>query len=137
MKKIILAILAVLLVGCGMSKIKTYQYTAGTRGYQLSITVDQDSVWLKEVTDKEINTVYATDSEFWKSIQKESKSIELDSVAHLSAPTNKRQFDGAMFAKVTFTTNDSVYKSASFDGGKPHDMLQTIVDSLVSLNTKK
>jgi hypothetical protein len=136
-KEILGAFLILLMTACGTSKITSYQYTAGTRGYQLSITVNQDSVRLKEVTNKEVNTVYATNSEFWKGLEKESKSIVLDSVANLKSPSNKRQFDAAMFAKMTFTTQDSVYKSASFDGGKPHEMLQGIVDSLVNLNTKK
>jgi len=137
MKTICLSVLIALFVSCGTQKIMSYEYAINTRGYNFSIVVDQDSI--KEVSDVRISKnelakdTYPTPLELWNALQKGSQRIILNEINTLESPTNKRQFDGAMFANLALTTNDTIYTSAPFDHGQPPAMLKVVVDSLVSL----
>ena len=137
MKNIFLLSLLLLTASCGTQKIISYEYSIGTRGYQKTTIITKKSTSITEKSAEQSSVSFSkTKSALWKSLQMNSDSIKLDSVAYLKAPTNRRDFDAAMFAKVIFTTKDSVYKSASFDGGKPPLMLKTVADSLANVNTK-
>ncbi len=141
MKNVCLFVLIALFVSCGTQKIVSYEYVINTRGYNFSIVVDKDSI--KEVSDVKISKnefatdTYPTPPELWKALQKGSERITLNEISKLESPTNKRQFDGAMFANITLVTHDSTYISAGFDHGQPPVMLKVVVDSLVRLSVSK
>jgi len=136
MKTICLSVLIALFVSCGTQKIVSYEYAINTRGYNFSIVVDQDSI--KEVSDVRISKnglakdTYPTSPELWNALQKGSNRIALTEIKTLQSPTNKRQFDGAMFANLKLITEDTAYTSAPFDHGQPPAMLKVVVDSLVN-----
>jgi len=133
-----LTFIAILLVltSCGTQKIISYEYNVVTRGYKNNIIVTQDSTKIIEVSRDSKTSTIATTSIFWKALQSESKNIKLNEIGKLKSPTNKRQYDGAMFAKLILTTEDSAYTSAGFDNGHPPVMIKTVVDSLVNLSVK-
>jgi len=141
MKNVFSIILTALLFSCGTQKIVSYNYLASTRGYTLTIDVNKETV--KIVTDNRRNEngpetkSSVTDPELWNALQKGSKTIKLNEIEKLESPTNRRQFDGAMFAKLTLTTQDSTYRSAGFDHGKPPIMLKTVADSMVTIGLGK
>jgi len=137
MKNVLFIVLITLLVSCGTQKIVSYEYNVIARGYKQSITVNKQNV---EVTSNDISSengvkrqTSETDPELWKTLQEASKKIELTEISALESPTNRRQFDGAMFAKLTLETLGSTYNSAGFDHGQPPVMLKAVVDSLVRL----
>jgi len=141
MKNGCLFVLIALFVSCGTQKIVSYEYAINTRDYNFSIVVDKDSI--KEVSDVKISKnefstdTYPTSPELWNALEKGSERITLKEISKLESPTNKRQFDGAMFANLTLITKDTAYNSAVFDHGQPPIMLKTVVDSLVSLSVSK
>jgi hypothetical protein len=137
MNKLFLIGLVTVLVSCGAQKIVPYEYVVNTRGYNFSIVVNKKNI--QESSDISISKnefsedTFITDADLWKALQKGSKTIKLSEINKLESPTNRRQFDGAMFANLIVLTKDSTYKSASFDHGQPPLMLKTVVDSLVKL----
>lgn len=137
MKSLYLIVLGLVLVSCGAQKIVSYEYVVNTRGYNFSMVVNKKEI--KESSDVEISknkfseNIFITDSNLWKALKKGSKNIKLKEISKLDSPTNRRQFDGAMFANLIISTKDSTYRSASFDHGQPPAMLKVVVDSLVNL----
>jgi len=133
MKNIIFLLIMLIMISCGAQKIMSYNYNVVARGYKQNINVTQDSTQIIELSRSTKTTVTKTNPEFWKALQDASKNIELNQINTLDSPTNKRQFDGAMFAKLIISTNDSTYTSAGFDHGHPPAMIKAVVDSLVKL----
>ncbi len=136
MKKILIVILAVVFLSCNSNKIISYTYSVVTRGYKMEITVSKDSTYIVQTGRQSLKKSYATDANLWKSLKKNSKEIKLKEISGLESPTNKRQFDGALFASLTIATKDSTYRSNSFDAGHPPAMIKSVVDALVKESEK-
>jgi hypothetical protein len=136
MKKLLIITLAVTFLSCNSDKIISYTYSVVTRGYKLEITVDKDSTHIYQTGRQNLEKSYATNSDLWKFLNKDTKDVELKDISGLESPTNKRQFDAAMFASLTISTKDSVYRSSSFDAGHPPAMIKNIVDELAKESDK-
>jgi predicted nuclease of predicted toxin-antitoxin system len=136
MKKLLIITLAVTFLSCNSDKIISYTYSVVTRGYKLEITVAKDSTHISQSGRQVLEKDYATNPDLWKFLNKNSKTVKLDEIGGLESPTNKRQFDAAMFASLTISTKDSVYRSCSFDAGHPPSMIKNIVDELVKESEK-
>lgn len=128
--------LAVAFLSCNSDKIISYTYSVVTRGYKMEIIVSKDSTHIVQMGRQSLKKSYPTSANLWKSLKKDSKDIKLKEIAGLESPTNKRQFDGAMFASLTIATKDSVYRSNSFDAGHPPAMIKNVVDALVKESEK-
>ena len=133
MRTVLTLSILILLVSCGTQKIISYQYNVITRGYKKTVTVTQKKTLIEDVSRENKTVSVNTTPEMWKALQKESQQIELNEIATLTSPTNKRQFDGAMFAKLVLVTKDSIYTSAGFDHGYPPKMIKSVVDSISSI----
>lgn len=142
MRYLFLLLSVATLVSCATTKITSYEYLTGTRGYNLTIKVTKDSITISETKGFSSGPIPATSAaldctptnpELWKALQNGSKDIELSKISKLESPTHRRDTDAAMFSRIVFTTADSTYKSSSFDHGQPPAMLKTVVDSLVNL----
>ncbi len=136
MKKIFIMMLAVAFLSCNSDKIISYTYSVVTRGYKMEITVSKDSTLIVQTGRQSLKKSYATNTNLWKSLKKDSKDIKLKDISGLESPTNKRQFDGAMFASLTIATKDSIYRSNSFDAGHPPAMIKNVVDALAKESEK-
>lgn len=131
---LLLLSILMLIVSCGTQKIISYEYSAVTRGYKMTIKVDKDSTLITETKGRDVSeTKSSTTPELWKSLEVGAREIEVLEIGTLESPTNKRQIDAAMFCKLILTTKDSTYTSSSFDNGHPPLMLKIVVDSLVNL----
>ncbi|MGV6860350.1 MAG: hypothetical protein ACWA41_01185 [Putridiphycobacter sp.] len=133
MKKLgFIIVLAAIMLSCMKDKIISYTYKAGTRGYQVEISVSKDSTHIIQSGRVSKTMSYETSSDFWKQLKSDTKSVELKEIGQLKSPTNKRQLDAAAHASLTIATKDSIYQSSSFDGGQPPAMIKAIVDALVT-----
>lgn len=138
MKKLVIISALILLASCAKQVISAYEYSATGRGYNLNITVTKDSTVLTEnvFRDPAKVTAYATSPELWKSLNDNSKNIDLKKINDLESPTNRRDTDAALYGKMVFKTADSTYTSSSFDAGKPHLIMKPVVDSIANLKKK-
>ena len=119
--------------GCANSKIVAYKYVSSTMSGMVTTTVTADSIIVQKGGRSTSHESIANHKSSWKSLQKISKAINIEGIDTLKSPSNDRAFDGAAHAAIWVYTNDSLYKSASFDGGNPNLKIKTLVDSIIQI----
>ena len=143
MKILILFFLTIFLGnGCDSAKaqdIKTavIEYTANTRGFYQKITVKNQMVTVSKDRDGNDKSVLTKISNAdWKELVESFKTIELDSLSKLKAPTEKRFYDGAAIANLKITYKDKIYETTSFDHGFPPKKINKFVNKINSFAKK-
>ncbi len=138
MKKIIflIAVVGMMSLSCKSKKYISFTYSVLTRGYKLETVVTKDSTFITQSGRESKKIVKETSKDLWNNLIDETKKLDLNTIANLESPTNKRQFDAAMFAKVIVTTKDSVYTSSSFDAGHPNQTIEPLVNLLVDVSNQ-
>ena len=129
--------------GCDSAKAQDIQsavieYTANTRGFYQKITVKNQMVTVskdRNGTDKPVATKIS-DAD-WNELVSCFKTVKLDSLAKLKAPTKKRFYDGAPIANVKITYKDKTYESASFDDGFPPKEIKKFINKITALAKKE
>jgi hypothetical protein len=129
--------------GCDSAKAQDIQsavieYTANTRGFYQKITVKNQMVTVskdRNGTDKPVATKIS-DAD-WNELVGCFKTIKLDSLAKLKAPTEKRFYDGAAIADLKITYKDKTYESTSFDHGFPPKEIKKFVNRITSFAKKE
>ena len=108
------------------------EYTANTRGFYEQITLKNKIILVNKnrnnATDGKI--IQVSEDE-WKKLTLYFKSIELENIPNLVAPTELRFHDGAAIADLKITYDGKVYQSQSFDHGHPPAPLKKIVDEIL------
>ena len=129
--------------GCDSAKAQDIQsavieYTANTRGFYQKITVKDQMVTVskdRDGNDKPV-PVKISDAD-WNELVNCFKKVELDSLAKLKAPTEKRFYDGAAIADLKITYKDKTYQSTSFDHGFPPKEIKKFVNKITSFAKKE
>ena len=110
------------------------EYTANTRGFYQKITIKNQMITVSKDRDGNDNPVPAKISDAdWKELVDYFKSIELDSLSKLKAPTEKRFHDGAAIANLKITFKDKPYATTDFDDGFPPKVIKKFVNKITSL----
>lgn len=110
------------------------EYTANTRGFYQKITIKDHMITVskdRDGNDKSIPTKIS-DAD-WKELVECFKTIELDSLSKLKAPSEKRFHDGAAIATLKVTFKDKLYETNDFDDGFPPKEIKKFVTKLTSL----
>lgn len=143
MKILILFFLTIFLGnGCDSAKAQdietaVIEYTANTRGFYQKITVKNQMVTVskdRDGNDKSVPTKISNAD--WKELVESFKTIELDSLSKLKAPTEKRFYDGAAIANLKITYKDKIYETTSFDHGFPPKKINKFVNKINSFAKK-
>lgn len=114
------------------------EYYVFTRGYTQTIKVNEDSIVVEEQgRNGNKTTREVMPPEQWKKVMQHVETLSLKEINELPSPTNKRQSDAAMHARLTITTKDQTYTSAEFDAGTPPKPLDPLVQLLLKLSNKK
>ncbi|MFV7236430.1 MULTISPECIES: hypothetical protein [Flavobacterium] len=129
--------------GCDSAKAQeisnaVIEYEANTRGFYQKITVKNQMVTVskdRSGNDKPVPTKIA-DAD-WKELVECFKTVELDSLARLKAPTEKRFYDGAAIANLKITYKDKAYETTSFDHGFPPKQIKKFVNKITSFAKKE
>ena len=112
-------------------KTAVLEYTAGTRGFYQKITIQNQMVTVskdRSGNDKPVATKLSDKD--WKELASYFETVELDSLATLKAPTEKRIVDAAAFANLKVTFKEISYQSNSFDHGNPPEAIKKLVDKI-------
>jgi len=112
-------------------KTAVLEYTANTRGFYQKITIQDQTVSVskdRNGIDKAVATKISDKD--WKELAGYFETIEMDSLATLKAPTEKRFHDGAAIADLKVTFKDKTYQTTSFDHGYPPEAIKKIVDKI-------
>jgi hypothetical protein len=125
--------------GCDSAKAQDIEtaiieYTANTRGFYQKITVKNQMLTVSKDRDGNDKPVpkKLSDAE-WKELVDCFKTVELDSLSKLKAPSEKRFYDGAAIANLKITFKDKAYETTSFDHGFPPKEIKKFVNTVTSL----
>lgn len=119
-------------------KTAVLEYTANTRGFYQKITIHDQMVSIskdRSGADKPVETKISDKD--WKELVGCFETINLDSLATLKAPTEKRFHDGAAIANLEVSYKDKTYQTKAFDHGHPPDAIKKIVDKINSFAKKE
>lgn len=118
-------------------KTAILEYTANTRGFYQKINVQNQFVSVsKNRQEVEMPRGKKISDADWKELIGYFEAIELENLATLKAPTEKRFYDGAAIANLKITIGDKTYESASFDHGFPPAEIKKLVDKINSFAKK-
>lgn len=119
-------------------KTAVLEYTANTRGFYQKITIQNQMVTVskdRSGNDKPVGTKISDKD--WKELVGYFETVELDSLATLKAPTEKRFHDGAAIASLKVTYKDKTYQTEAFDHGYPPEAIKKLVTKINSFAKEK
>lgn len=138
--KISLAILllSLTILSCKEMDVVKVEYRSTTMMGKTTVAITQDSVITsfngRGDSKREARNISQSE---WAALVSSLVDIDLNKIATLESPTNKRATDAAPYGTIEITTKDSVYTSASFDGKNPHEMLMPLMNEIIKIWEKK
>lgn len=119
-------------------KTAVLEYTANTRGFHQKITIQDQMVSVsKDRSGNEKSVPIKISDGDWTELVGYFETIELESLATLKAPTEKRFYDGAAIGNLKISYKDKEYKTTSFDHGNPPEHIKKIVTKINSFAKKE
>lgn len=110
-----------------------FEYSASSRGTYKYIKVTEKSISIVSKRDgKPVIKLY--NKEHWNAILETIKTLNIESIPTLEAPSKKFQFDGAALAHLKITKDDKTYESSPFDHGNPPKEIETLVKEILSIS---
>jgi hypothetical protein len=139
--KTVLALVATVILGSTCSdknqsdlENTVIEYSANTRGFYQKITVANHKVSIsKDRNGTEKPTATAISDADWKKLVTDFQTIQLDDLATLKAPSEKRFHDGAAIANLKIVHKEKTYQSTSFDHGTPPKEIEKLVNKINAL----
>lgn len=114
------------------------EYSANSRGFYLKIVVKNQKFFVSKNRDEKENPIEKTISEAdKKELLGYFKTIILDSLPKLKAPSKKRFHDGAAMAHLTVNYKNNEYKTTTFDHGNPPEEIKKLVTKINSFAKKE
>ncbi|MFY7987658.1 MAG: hypothetical protein ACOVNP_02160 [Flavobacterium sp.] len=141
------AILFVFFVGCKPTKtnvnnhqnnhIPVIKYEANARNFVLNIKVEHQMLFVSRARDvKDYQEKITLSDADWKEIVMLTKALDLAKVKDLKWPTEKRFYDGAAHANITFVFEGKEYPANGFDHGYPPVEIEKLVNKIIKLTEK-
>ncbi|MEJ1221580.1 hypothetical protein [Sediminicola sp. 1XM1-17] len=138
--KLYLILLAMVLptMGCAqrtadISKIKSVNYNAGTRGFYINIEINEENIIVERSRegDNSINKPFT--DEKWQRIVTLISEFDVRKLNSMASPSTKSQVDAAAIAHLEIETGNHRY-SCSFDHGNPPQPLKRLVAYMLTLS---
>ena len=122
-------------LGEQVSNLPVVVYQETTRGMFREITVREGKIF--------VITARGAKPAFWELKKEDYKKlldlyqkIDLNGLSSLKDPTQKRFYDGAPIATLSFTNEKDTYTSSEFDGGFPPKEIEAFVNELIVVAEK-
>lgn len=119
-------------------KTAVLEYTASTRGFYQKITIQNQTVSVSKDRsgNEKLVSVKISDKD-WKELMSYFETIELEGLATLKAPTEKRFYDGAAIANLKVSYQNKTYQTEAFDHGYPPETIKKLVTKINSFAKKE
>ena len=145
--RVLAVMIFLLFVGCKPTKTDNYNhqnksipvinYEANARNFLLNIKVENQMLFVSHARDvkdyEEKITVFDAD---WKEIVALIKAVDLAKVKEFKGPTEKRFYDGAPHANITFISEGIAYTTKGFDHEFPPVEVEKLVTKILKLTEK-
>ena len=120
------------------NEVPTLYYEATSRGVFLSIKVENQMLYVSRTRDfKDYDEKIAISDADWKEISALANALELEKVKDMKWPTEKRYYDGAAHANITFESKGVKYPANGFDHGFPPAEVEKLVNIITKLAENK
>jgi hypothetical protein len=117
--------------------VPVIKYEANSRGFALAVKVENQILYVSRVRDfKDYEEKIKISDADWKEIVTLTKAVDLSKVKDLKWPTEKRYYDGAAHANITFISGGVEYPARGFDHGYPPVEIEKLVNKIVKLTEK-
>jgi hypothetical protein len=145
--RVLLGMILLFFVGCKPTKsdmnnhqnndIPVIKYEANARNLFLNIKVEHQLLFVSRERDaKDYQEKITISDADWKEIVMLTKAVDLAKVKDLKWPTEKRFYDGAAHANITFIFEGIEYPANGFDHGYPPVEIEKLVNKIVKLTEK-
>jgi len=108
-------------------------YKATSRGSFEYVAVSPSKVFTSTDRNLDEMTTLKTETKDWQEIEQLLKTINPKQLEQLKSPTNKRLFDGAAHATLTFNKGKESITTPSFDHGHPPKVIEALVNKVLSM----
>jgi len=109
------------------------EYTASTRGFYMKISIKDQMLSVSKDRNSNENTTKTKIADAdWVELIESFKTIDLNGIATLKSPTEKRFYDGAAIGNLKINYKDKEYESSAFDHGYPPTEIKKFVDKINS-----
>lgn len=116
----------------------TIEYVANTRGFYQKITIQNQKVYVNsDRNSKQLGEAKTLSDADWKALVSAFETIELDSLATLKDPTQKRFYDGAAMAYLKVNYKEKEYQTTEFDHGFPPAEIEDLVRKVVTFGQQE
>jgi hypothetical protein len=116
----------------------TIQYVANTRGFfQKIIITNKKAIISRDRNAVETPQEMTISDADWKELVSDFQKINLDELATLKDPTQKRFYDGAAIANLKIHYQNKDYETVAFDHGFPPVEIEKLVNKIVSFAKEK
>ena len=120
------------------STIPTIYYEAASRGFFIALKVENQTLYVSKTRDfKEYEEKIAVSDADWNEISALANALELEKVKDMKWPTEKRYYDGAAHANITFESKGIKYPANGFDHGFPPAEVEKLVNIITKLAENK
>lgn len=110
-------------------EISSFEYIASTRGSTKKVFIRKDSTF---VFDQEEEIKIITKKDDWIVLNEKIAKINLKKLQRFEAPSNNRNSDRALAARLSVITKHHTYYSSEFDHGNPPEDIKLIVAILTN-----
>ena len=118
-----------------VSNLPVVVYQENTRGFYREIVVREGKIFV--VTARGAKPAFwELKKEDYKKLLDLYQEIDLKGLSSLKDPTQKRFYDGAPIATLSFTDEKNTYTSSEFDGGFPPKEIEAFVNELIVVAEK-
>ena len=117
--------------------VPVIKYEANSRGLAFAVKVENQILYVSRVRDfKDYEEKIKISDADWKEIVTLTKAVDLSKVKDLKWPTEKRYYDGAAHANITFISGGVEYPANGFDHGYPPVEIEKLVNKILKLTEK-
>ena len=117
--------------------VPVIKYEANSRGLAFAVKVENQILYVSRVRDfKDYEEKIKISDSDWKEIVTLTKAVDLSKVKDLKWPTEKRYYDGAAHANITFISGGVEYPANGFDHGYPPFEIEKLVNKILKLTEK-
>ena len=117
--------------------VPVIKYEANSRGLAFALKVENQILYVSRERDfKDYEEKIKISDADWKEIVTLTKAVDLSKVKDLKWPTEKRYYDGAAHANITFISGGVEYPANGFDHGYPPVEIEKLVNKILKLTEK-
>lgn len=122
--------------GCKETKINqetvTLEYTAHSRGMYKHIIVNNKTISVVDKRNAKPMLKPCNQSD-WQNLIDLLKTVDVENIPNLKAPTEARFYDGAAIANLKISHDGKTYETTSFDHGHPPKEIEGLVKEILSI----